>query len=63
MHPDLTLVRCAVTLALFVLFIALCVWAWSGRRRDEFAAAALLPFDEPGEAAAVIATRAQRRAP
>jgi cytochrome c oxidase cbb3-type subunit IV len=46
MHLDLNIVRSFVTVALFVLFIALCVWAWSDRRRDEFAAAARLPFDE-----------------
>jgi len=39
-------VRSAVTVALFVLFILLCVWAWSKRRRQEFEAAANLPFDE-----------------
>jgi cytochrome c oxidase cbb3-type subunit 4 len=46
MHLDLNFVRSLVTVALFVLFVALCVWAWSDRRRDEFAAAARLPFDE-----------------
>jgi cbb3-type cytochrome oxidase subunit 3 len=34
-----------------VLFIALCVYAWSGRRRAEFEAAARLPFDEAEEPA------------
>lgn len=46
MHLDVNVVRSLVTVALFVLFVALCVWAWSDRRRDEFAAAARLPFDE-----------------
>jgi cytochrome c oxidase cbb3-type subunit 4 len=46
MHLDVNFVRSLVTVALFVLFVALCVWAWSDRRRDEFAAAARLPFDE-----------------
>lgn len=46
MHLDVNVVRGFVTVALFVLFVALCVWAWSDRRRDEFAAAARLPFDE-----------------
>jgi cytochrome c oxidase cbb3-type subunit IV len=41
----LIVVRSVVTVALFCLFIALCVWAWSDRRRDEFSAAARLPFD------------------
>jgi cbb3-type cytochrome oxidase subunit 3 len=45
---DLALVvaRSVVTVAVFCLFVALCVWAWSDRRRDEFSAAARLPFDE-----------------
>lgn len=45
---DLTLiiVRSAVTVALFVLFVLLCIYVWSGRRRAEFDAAARLPFDE-----------------
>ena len=42
----LMVVRSVVTVALFCLFIALWVWAWSDRRRDEFSAAARLPFDE-----------------
>ena len=49
---SLDMMRALVTLALFVLFVALCVWAWSDRRRDDFAAAARLPFDhEPDDAA------------
>ncbi|MGA8706993.1 MAG: CcoQ/FixQ family Cbb3-type cytochrome c oxidase assembly chaperone [Steroidobacteraceae bacterium] len=45
---DLTLIviRSAVTVALFLLFVLLCAYAWSGRRRAEFDAAARLPFDE-----------------
>ena len=46
MHLFLTVVRSVVTVSLFALFISLCVWAWSDRRREEFAAAARLPFDE-----------------
>ena len=38
----------AVTVVWFLAFIALCLWAWSGRRRKDFDAAARLPFDEPG---------------
>ncbi len=53
----LVIVRSAVTVTLFVLFIALCIWAWSGRRRDEFAAAAMLPFDETDDVASATATR------
>ncbi len=31
---------------LLVAFIALCVWAYSGRRRQAFAEAAALPLEE-----------------
>jgi cbb3-type cytochrome oxidase subunit 3 len=44
-----TVLRSAVTVMLFALFIALVVWAWSPRRRNDFAAAAYLVFDQPGE--------------
>ena len=45
MQLDLDILRSAVTVALFLLFISLCIWAWSSRRREEFDAAAMLPFD------------------
>lgn len=55
---DLTLIRSAVTVVLFVLFILLCAYAWSGRRRAEFDAAARMPFeDETNSAAAPTAAR------
>jgi cytochrome c oxidase cbb3-type subunit IV len=37
----------AVTVVWFLAFIALCLWAWSGRRTKDYEAAARLPFDEP----------------
>jgi cytochrome c oxidase cbb3-type subunit IV len=37
----------AVTVIWFLAFVALCFWAWSGRRRKDYDAAARLPFDEP----------------
>ena len=40
------IVRGSITLILMLLFIALTVWAWSGRRKAEFTAAAQLPFEE-----------------
>jgi len=49
---DIDLLRAVVTVVLFVLFVALCVWAWSSRRRADFEAAALLPFDSEDELAA-----------
>ena len=48
MQLDIDTVRGAVTVAWFVLFIALSVSAWSRRRRAEYEAAARLPF-EAGE--------------
>lgn len=59
MHLDLTVVRSVVTVALFVLFIVLCSWVWSDRHRDEFEAAALLPFDED-DAVAPVGADAER---
>jgi cytochrome c oxidase cbb3-type subunit 4 len=57
MALSLIIVRSMVTVALFVLFIALCIWAWSERRRDEFTAAARLPLDTADEATPDAATR------
>jgi cytochrome c oxidase cbb3-type subunit IV len=42
----LELMTTVVTIVWFVAFVGLWVWAWSGRRRKDFAAAAQLPFDE-----------------
>ena len=42
----LTILRGAITVSLFALFIALIAWAWSPRRHKEFADAANLVFDE-----------------
>ena len=49
MHLDFEVLSGAVTVLWLLAFIALCLWAWSGRRRKEFEAAARLPFDEPDE--------------
>ena len=38
--------RSVVTVVWFVTFVGLCLWAWSARRRDDFSAAARLPFDD-----------------
>ena len=34
------------TLALFILFIAIVIWAWSSKRKVEFDELAHLPLDE-----------------
>ncbi len=38
--------RAAITVSLFALFVALIFWAWSPKRRKQFAEAANLVFDE-----------------
>jgi cytochrome c oxidase cbb3-type subunit 4 len=38
------------TVLSFLLFLGIVWWAWSGRRRAEFAAAANAPFALPDEA-------------
>lgn len=35
-----------VTGMLLALFVGLCVWAWSARRKEDFAQAARLPLDD-----------------
>ncbi len=45
------IIRGIITLVLMLLFITLVIWAWSGRRKAQFNAAAQLPLeDEPKEA-------------
>ncbi len=52
MHLNADLLSSAVTIVWFLAFIALCVWAWSSRRRKDFDAAARLPLEETSERAA-----------
>ena len=49
MYMDINFVRSAFTLVLLVVFIGIVAWAWSGRRKQAFATAALLPFDDEAE--------------
>ncbi len=35
-----------VTVVFFVIFVGIVLWAWSGRRKKDFDAAANLPFEE-----------------
>ncbi|MDH3286903.1 MAG: cbb3-type cytochrome c oxidase subunit 3 [Betaproteobacteria bacterium] len=46
MGIDMGLMRSLVTLAAFVTFIGIVVWAWSGARRKRFEAAARLPLED-----------------
>jgi cytochrome c oxidase cbb3-type subunit 4 len=36
----------AWTIALLVVFVGIVAWAWSGRRKQDFAEAANLPLDD-----------------
>jgi len=45
----INVIRITVTVALFVLFVVLGLSTWSRRRREEFAAAANLPFADSQE--------------
>ena len=46
---DVIVLRSLTTLFMFLVFIGIVVWAWKGRRRSDFEAAAQLPFadDQP----------------
>ncbi|HVK32069.1 MAG TPA: cbb3-type cytochrome c oxidase subunit 3 [Burkholderiaceae bacterium] len=46
---DINDIRSLVTVAGFVLFLALVRWAWDARRRGAFDEAAQLPFQGDGE--------------
>lgn len=50
LNPDV--LSSVVTVVWFLAFIGLCAWAWSGRRRKDFDAAARLPLEEIDERAA-----------
>ncbi len=52
MHLDPDVLSSVVTIVWFLAFIALCVWAWSARRRKDFDAAAQLPLEDLKERAA-----------
>jgi cbb3-type cytochrome oxidase subunit 3 len=47
---SLGVVRGILTAVLFAAFMVLWVWAWSSKRRGEFAAAAALPLEEDATA-------------
>jgi cytochrome c oxidase cbb3-type subunit 4 len=44
-----SVIASTTTVASFVLFVGIVAWAWSARRRAEFAAAANAPFALPDE--------------
>ncbi len=43
---DLELLRPLMTVILFSVFLCIVMWAWSGRQRERFEAAARLPLDD-----------------
>jgi len=43
---DINTLRSIVTVVAFVVFIAICLWAYSGHSKAAFDQAARLPFDE-----------------
>lgn len=53
MNVDINDLRSLVTLLTFALFIGIVWWTYSGKRKQAFDEAALLPFtdDEPSEVA------------
>jgi cytochrome c oxidase cbb3-type subunit 4 len=60
---DINDLRSLFTVVTFTLFVAIVWWAYSGKRKQAFEEAALLPFtdDEPVEAAKPAAHRANER--
>ena len=43
---DINLVRSVLTLVMLAVFVGIVAWAWSGKRKQAFDAAAQLPFDD-----------------
>ena len=41
---DVNTLRAALTLACFAVFVGICIWAYSGKRRERFAEAARVPL-------------------
>ena len=46
MELDVNLLRVAVTVISFAIFVAIVIWAWSRRNKAAFDEAAQLPFQE-----------------
>ncbi len=62
---DINDLRSMITLLSFVTFIGIMAWAYSGKRKQSFDEAALLPFsdDEPVDAAWQASRKNERIAP
>ncbi len=46
---DINFLRALSTLFIFLAFIGICVWAYSGKRKSAFEEAANLPFADEDE--------------
>ncbi len=44
--PLITQIQVVWTVVVMIIFIAIVVWAWSGRRKDSFNEAANIPLEE-----------------
>ena len=42
----MSIILSAWTIIVFILFIAIVVWAWSSKNKEDFEAAARIPFDD-----------------
>ena len=49
---DEALIQSIWTLVVLVLFVGIVIWAWSGKRKQEFDEAANIPFDGEDKPAA-----------
>jgi len=43
---DENLIQVVWTLVVLVLFVGIVIWAWSGKRKQDFTEAANIPFNE-----------------
>jgi len=43
---DYSLIQSVWTLVVLVLFVGIVIWAWSGKRKQDFEEAANIPFHE-----------------
>ena len=61
---DINDLRSLLTVVTFSLFLAIVWWAYSGKRRQAFEEAALLPFtdDEPADTATASLGQNERKA-
>jgi cytochrome c oxidase cbb3-type subunit 4 len=57
---DIGTLRGLGTLLIFAAFIGLVFWAYSSKRQDSFAQAAMLPFSDELEGAATAAQKQSR---